>query len=545
MSDPTEVLIVGAGPVGLCLALALDQQGVRVRIIDKEPSFSGESKAVTLQPRTLEIFQMLGVADRLLKDGVINRVMNMHVGRERVTVLRYDRLDSAFAFYLHLHQGQTERVLVQVLGERGITVERATALEGLHQDAGGVTARLVRTGGGSEEITVPFLVGCDGGHSRVRAALDLGFSGARHDDNWIMTDVRIPNMSLARDERHGFILDRFPFVVLNLGNDYYRLIAARPPGSPLAGQVPTLEEFRDIMTPLGLGHWQLEAPLWLTHYRPSQRLVSQYRVGRVFVAGDAAHVNTPIAAQGLNTGVLDAINLAWKLRFAVRGKASTALLDSYHAERHAAAVTMFAQNDRLTTLVFGANPLLRFLARKQLHLLNLPALNLRNVLGTSQLDVHYRHSPVVQPALDPRGTRASRASFERGGARPGDRAPHLLLDAGTATPLYEVLRADHHTLLILGGERPDTAAMRAMATHARDKHGEWLTSHFVFNGQVAPGFDGGGLGKVWTDAHGKAHRALGVKRAGCVVIRPDAHLATRFPLGAPEGLDTYFGALLH
>ncbi|NNB88286.1 FAD-dependent monooxygenase [Corallococcus exiguus] len=539
-----EVLIAGAGPVGLCLALALDQQGVRVRLIDKEPSFSGESKAVTIQPRTLEIFQMLGVSDRLMKDGVVNPVMNMHVGRKRVTVLRYDRLETAFAFYLHLHQGQTERVLVQALGERGITVERSTALEGFEQDAAGVTARLVRAGGEREEVRVPFLVGCDGGHSQVRAVLDLGFKGARYDDNWIMTDVRIPNMSLARDERHGFILDRFPFVVLNLGNDSYRLIAARPPGSPLTGQVPTLEEFREIMTPLGLGHWKLEDPLWLTHYNPSQRLVSQYRVGRVFVAGDAAHVNTPIAAQGLNTGALDAVNLAWKLRLAVRGKASTALLDSYHAERHAAAVTMFAQNDRLTLLVFGANPILRFLGRKQLHLLNVPALNLKNVMGTSQLDLHYRRSPVVQTAMDPSGTRASLAAFEWGRARPGDRAPHCVLDAEKRTAMYEVLRATHHTLFILGGAKPDPARMRAVAARAREKHGEWLIPHFVFHGQTPPGFDAGGTGAVWRDADGKVHQALGAKGAGCVLIRPDAHVAARFPLDAPAGLDAYFNALL-
>ncbi|WP_158623566.1 FAD-dependent monooxygenase [Corallococcus sp. CA053C] len=545
MSAPADVLIVGAGPVGLSLALALEQQSIRVRIIDKEPSFSGESKAVTLQPRTLEIFQMLGVAERLLRAGVANGRMNMHVGTRRVTVLRYERLATGFPFYLHLHQGQTERELVHALGDRGIAVERSTALEGLRQDATGVTARLVRAGGAAEDVSVPFLVGCDGGHSRVRAALDLGFTGARHDDQWIMTDVRIPNMSLAHDERHGFILDRFPFVVLNLGNDYYRLIAARPPGSPLKGQVPTLEEFRDIMTPLGLGHWRLEEPLWLTHYQPSQRLVSHFRVGRIFVAGDAAHVNTPIAAQGLNTGVLDAINLAWKLRFAVRGKAREALLDSYHAERHAAAVSMFAQNDKLTTLVFGANPVVRYLARKQLHLLNLPALNLKNVLGTSQLGLHYRSSPVVQTALDPRGTRAARAAFKRGLAVPGDRAPHCVLEAERPTPLQEVLRTDSHTLLVLGGERPDAVRMRAVASHARAKHGEWLHTHFVFSGQVAPGFDDAGLGKVWTDRRHDAHRALGARGAGAVLIRPDAHIAARFPLDAPEGLDTYFGAILH
>ena len=499
MNGAAEVLIVGAGPVGLSLALALDQQDIRVRVIDKEPSFSGESKAVTLQPRTLEMFQMLGVADRVLRAGVANRVMNMHVGTRRVTVLRYDRLASDFPFYLHLHQGQTERLLVQALSDRGITVERSTALEDLEQDLEGVTARLVRSGGTPERVWVPFLVGCDGGHSRVRAVLGLGFTGARHDDNWIMTDVRIPNMSLARDERHGFILERFPFVVLNLGDGYYRLIAARMPDSPRQGQPPTLEEFRELMTPLGLGHWRLEDPLWLTQYHPSQRLVSHYRVGRVFVAGDAAHVNTPIAAQGLNTGVLDALNLAWKLRFAVRGQARAMLLDSYHAERHAAAVAMFKENDRLTTLVFGANPLLRLLGRQQLRLLNLPALNLKNVLATSQLGVHYRRSPVVQTALDTRGTRAARAVFERGAPLPGDRAPHFVLDAERRTALYDVLSAARHTLLVLGGERPDVARMRDVARHAQQRYGEWLTPHFVFARRAVPGFSEEGLGKTWSD----------------------------------------------
>ncbi|WP_434381735.1 FAD-dependent monooxygenase [Melittangium boletus] len=538
MTPRAEVLIVGAGPVGLTLALALAQQDIPVRIIDKEASFSGESKAVTLQPRALELYKLLGVTDRLLRAGVANRTMNMHVGTRRVTVLRYDRLASDYPFYLHLHQGQTERELVRVLEDRGIRVERATALEGFRQDKDGVTARLVRAGGPDEDVRVAYLVGCDGGHSRVRSGLNLAFTGSRHDDHWIMTDVRIPNMSLARDERHGFILERFPFVVLNLGQGYYRLISARMPDSPHKGQVPTLEEFREIMTPLGLGHWRLEDPLWLTHYRPSQRLVSHFRVGRVFVAGDAAHVNTPIAAQGLNTGAVDALNLAWKLGLAVRGKAREALLDSYHAERHAAAVSMFAENDRLTTLVFGANPVLRYLARKQLHLLNLPPLNLKNVLATSQLGVHYRHSPVVHKA-------PARSVFQHDTARPGDRAPHFVMDAERRTPLYDILRADRHTLLVLGGERPDLPAMRALGAHARKRYGEELRLHFVFAGRTDPTLEDEGLGKVWSDPHQGAHQALGARGAGGVLIRPDAHIAARFPLGAPDGLDTYFRAILN
>ncbi|WNG38928.1 NAD(P)-binding protein [Archangium violaceum] len=544
MSAPIDVLIAGAGPTGLTLALALDLQGIRVRLIDKAPSFSGDSKAITLQPRTLEVFQLLGVSERIVQAGVPTARMNMYVGLERATVLRYDRLQSDFPFYLHLHQGQTERELVQVLEGRGLTVERSTSLEHLLQDESGVTAMLRRGDGSQEHVRARFLVGCDGGRSRVRAALGLGFVGERHDDNWIMTDVRIPNMSLPRDERHGFILERIPFVVLPLGGDYYRLISARPPGSENKGKEPTLDEFRDIMAPLGFGHWRLEEPLWVTHYHPSQFLVDRYRQGNVFVAGDAAHVNTPIAAQGLNTGVLDAINLAWKLRLAVSGRASERLLDSYHEERHAAALSMFAENNRLTRLVFGANPVLRALARKRLLLLNLPRQNMNNVLQTSQLGLHYRHSRAVQPAFDARGTREARRAFGNERALPGDRAPHFTLDSERRLSLYELLRPERHTLLLLGGDKPDGATLRTLATRARERHGDWLDIHFIFEGRIPPGFDEGGTGRVWSDPHRGAHLALGARGAGCVLLRPDAYIATRFPVEAPESLDAYFGAIL-
>ncbi|WP_375771897.1 FAD-dependent monooxygenase [Archangium gephyra] len=544
MTPSTDVLIAGAGPTGLSLALALHQQGLRVRLIDKAPSFSGESKAVTLQPRTLELFQLLGVAERLVQAGVPTGRMNMNVGTERASVLRYERLQSEFPFYLHLHQGQTERELARVLEARDVRVERATELAELRQDASGVTAELVRADGAREVVHARYLVGCDGGRSRVRAVLGLGFTGERHSDNWIMTDVRIPNMSLPRDERHGYILDRIPFVVLPLGDGYYRLISARPPGSPDKGKDPTLDEFRRIMTPLGFGDWRLEEPLWLTNYHPSQFLVTSYRAGHVFVAGDAAHVNTPIAAQGLNTGVVDALNLAWKLRLGVLGRASERLLDSYHVERHAAALSMFEENNRLTRLVFGANPVLRYLARKRLRLLNLPGQNLDNVLRTSQLGLHYRHSPAVQPAFDGRGVRTARKAFGNELALPGDRAPHFTLDAERRLPLYALLRPERHTLLVLSGGQPDGAAMRALGTRARARHGDWLDLHFIFEGRTPPDFDAHGLGRAWSDPHRGAHLALGARGAGCVLIRPDAYIATRFPLEAPESLDAYFGAIL-
>jgi 2-polyprenyl-6-methoxyphenol hydroxylase-like FAD-dependent oxidoreductase len=540
----TEVLIAGAGPVGLTLALVLRQQGVRVRIFDKAPTWSGESKAITLQPRTLELYRMLGVAEPLVRAGVAAGVMNMYVGSKHATTLRYDRLSTPYPFYLHLHQGHTERALERTLEEHGLPVERATSLEGFTQDGAGVLARLSRAGGSTEKVRVGFLIGCDGGHSRVRTLLGVDFPGDRTNDDWIMTDVRIPNMSLAPNERHSYILDRVPFVVLPLGGDFYRIISARPPGSPLGDQQPTLDEFRPMLELLGLGHWRLEEPLWRVHFRPSQRLAERFRTGRVFLAGDAAHINSPIAAQGLNTGAVDAFNLAWKLHLAVRGKASERLLDSYHEERHLAAQQMLAGNERLTRLVFGRNAALRYMARKQLRLLNLPVANLKNVMETSQLGQHYRGSPVVQGAFDARGTRKAQRVFDGAVAAPGDRAPHLWLDGERrSTSLYDLLRPDRHTLLLLGGALPDEAAMRQVAS-AVERHKEWLEPHFIFQGRPPAGFGLQGPGQAWGDPWGAAHKALGARGAGAVLIRPDAHVATRFPLDAAESLEAYASTVL-
>lgn len=513
--DALDVLVVGAGPVGLTLALSLARQNVRVGVVERSAAASTDSKAVTIHARSLEMFRILGVASALVDAGVAARTMSMHVGTRLATTLRYDRLPSAYPFVLHLHQGMTEKILDQAVRDSGVEVQRSTVLKDFTTSGDGVLAQL-DTNGETRAVHARFLVGCDGGHSRVRQRLGLAMIGERHENNWIMADVRIPNMHLAKDVRHGFILEDYPCVVLPMRDGYCRLIAARGGGSPRAGLEPSLDEFQEILARVGLSGWRLEDPLWLTHYNPSQFIASRFAKGRVFIAGDAAHVNSPIAAQGLNTGVMDAMNLAWKLAWALQHGASPALLDSYQAERYPVVRAMFAANDRLTRMVFGRNRLLRSAARFNLRFLRIPRLNLRNVTDGSQLGVHYRDSSVIQTAYHRAGFAASERAFSSAAPRPGDRAPHAAL--GTEW-LYDRIAPSRHLLLLLGGSGDVSSPARSALA---EKYSSWLDVNVV---------------------PGEPDTTFGARSASALLVRPDSFIAARFAAAEVDEVERYLRAL--
>lgn len=532
-----DVLIAGAGPVGMTLALGLQRAGVDFRIVERADGFSGESKAITLQPRTLEQLHLLGAAQPLVDAGLPSGVMHMHDGRRRMTTLRYDRLPTPFPYYLHLHQGQTERMLAQLLAERGATIQRGVELTGFRVGAQerGVDVELAEGSGATRTLRCRYLVGCDGGRSRVRAGLGVEFSGERHGDHWIMADARIDGFDLAADERHGFMLETYPFVILPMREGYFRIIAARTAGSDRIGRDPDLAEFAAIAQRLGFGHWRFHSPLWLTHYRPSQFIASRFRRGPVFLAGDAAHVNTPIAAQGLNTGVMDAANLAWKLSWALRHGAADRLLDSYHDERHPAVLKMFHANDRLTRMVFGGSRLVRKLARRQLRLLRLQRLNLRNTSGSAQLAVAYRGSPVTvaEPGA---GAFARLRARLRSAPGIGDRAPCPPLSAPRpgAECLYDLLDPALHTLLVF--DRGDGAHDDWVSRLVR-AHSGWLQVLRFRSG------DSIGASEALPDADGAMAAAFGLAGGGAALLRPDAFIAARFALGDHQVLRHYLDLL--
>jgi 2-polyprenyl-6-methoxyphenol hydroxylase-like FAD-dependent oxidoreductase len=344
-----QVLIVGAGPTGLVLALRLARHGVAVRIIDKNSGPGQASRAMAVHARTLEFYRQLGFADAVVDLGI--RIEAIHLREDGHDIAQLPLKDvgagiSPYPFVLAFPQDDHEQFLVEQLRAQGVEVDWNTGLESFTQDEWGVRAVLQR---GAERIAcnTAFLCGCDGAHSRVRESLKVGFGGGTYDHLYYVADVKTdgpPNVDLV-----GHLgANTFALMLPVRSRGMQRLIGIMPepaPGKP----EPNFEDVRPVLEPLlGIKVEQLN---WFSTYRVHHRVASQFRVGRCFLAGDAAHIHSPAGGQGMNTGIGDAVNLAWKLAHVLQAGAHGALLDTYQAERLAFARKLVTTTDRAFQLV--------------------------------------------------------------------------------------------------------------------------------------------------------------------------------------------------
>ena len=359
-----DVLVVGAGPTGLMAANLLKRSGVAVRIVDRRTEPSRESRAFAIQARTMELFQHIGVVDELLDRGVVNPGVEFYVGGERAGGIDYDVADAPdtpYPFLFLLPQSRTEAILVEDLSARGVEVERGVEVTGLEQDAEGVTARGVAADG--REITVrgAYAIGADGAHSVVRKALGLPFEGSKYAQTFLLADCRVEwpgdrplDHACFRVFMNGSSIGLF--LPLD-GAACSRVMATDHSGKADAGgaeashmDLPELQAAFSRATGMDA---RLSDPVWTTRYRAHHRGVDRYREGRAFVAGDAAHIHSPAGGQGMNTGLQDAANLAWKLAAVLRHGAAPDLLDTYDAERRPVGVQVVATSDRMFSAAAG------------------------------------------------------------------------------------------------------------------------------------------------------------------------------------------------
>ena len=341
MGLETEVLVVGAGPSGLMTAALLLRQGVAVRLIDANAGPATESRAFAVQARTIELFRSLGLADELLRRGVVNTGIKFHIGGRYAGGLDFDRAqaDTPYPFILMAPQNEVEEVLLHDLAARGLTVERNTRLESFTQDDTSVRARL-STG----ETTCSYIVGADGSHSVVRKQLGLDFDGDPYEQRYLLADCRV---QWPFDHTHFRIFMNRRRIGLFLPLD--GATRSRVMTTDLTGRTEplTLPELQAALREAMNVPVTLSDPVWTTRYQAHLRHVDHYRVGRGFLVGDAAHIHSPAGGQGMNTGLQDAANLAWKLAAVLRTGADDALLDSYHDERHPVGVELLRFTDRL------------------------------------------------------------------------------------------------------------------------------------------------------------------------------------------------------
>ncbi len=421
--DP-DVLVVGAGPTGLTLASLLHSMGSTVRIIDRQLDRVRESRALAVQPRTLEVLRGLGIAQTLVERGNDASQLRIHAGERVVSVPLFDvgLEDTAYPFLLFISQAATEAILNEYLATHGVHVERGVELVGFEKGEEDVSCTLRHGDGETERLHARYLVGCDGAHSSVRHGAGIPFEGAAYPQTFVLADLEVDG-DLEHDVAHAFLGAEGMLFFFPLGSPAsWRMLGMRPPGDATEAErerpEPSLADVQGIADAFIGGRLRLRNPVWLTYFRLHHRHAASYRSGRVFLAGDAAHVHSPAGAQGMNTGIQEAWNLGWKLALVAKGIADEALLDSYEAERRPIGRFVLCFTDRAASIATSRSSILRLL-RTQIAprlapvLLRFSRVRACGFRTLSQLGIHYRHSPAVQegePAL-------------RRGPRAGDRLP--------------------------------------------------------------------------------------------------------------------------
>ena len=357
----TPVLIVGAGPTGLVLALWLTRSGVAVRIIDKASEPGTTSRALAVQARTLEFYQQLDLARAVVDAGVKVAAVNLWVKGTRAVrapLTDIGRGLSPFPFPLIYPQDAHEKLLIEHLAKLGVQVERQTELVRFEQSATGVSVVLGRTDGSEERCDADYLAGCDGARSKVREGLNIGFPGGTYEHMFYVADAQAGG-PIADHELH-VDLDTSDFIAVFPLNCDHRIRLSGSVTVPLGSEQRT-PTFADVSkAPIAQMKIDVEKVNWFSTYRVHHRVGLSFRKERAFLLGDAAHIHSPVGGQGMNTGIGDAVNLAWKLAAVLHGEARPRLLDSYEPERIAFARKLVATTDRAFTIVTKSGPIAAF-----------------------------------------------------------------------------------------------------------------------------------------------------------------------------------------
>ena len=501
------------------LASELARHGARCCIIDRLPAPSSYCRAIGVTPRTLEVWDDAGLAREMIDAGLwIRGLRSIIQGRSPLDVVSdYSALPYAS---LAVPQYETERVLARHLSRLGIPVERGVTLAALDQDADGVTVRLTRADGTTEQAAFQYVVGCDGAHSAVRHALGIAFEGEALPMTFMLGDVHIAwdlsyGMALrALRLNEGAAPDMFIAIPLP-EHSRYRVSMVAPEalihqggtGHGLQADLgsPTLRDLQLVGDDLLPGKPVLSDMRWSSIFRISMRLAERYRAGRVFIAGDAAHIHPPTGGQGMNTGIQDAYNLAWTLSLVLHGVAPEALLDSYEAERRPVGADVVART-RAATESYGRE-----------------AGGKPDRLADTQIQLSYRGTGWV---------RDEGGNPDAALPRAGDRAPDALglrrHGLGFPLRLHDVLRGTEHVLLVHLPKGSPSRELAALSDFAREV-GSWLGTHFRVAAVTAEGdqAEQPSIG-LFHDADGSFAAAYG-QQAASFLIRPNGHVGWRGP----------------
>jgi len=494
-SDP-QVLIVGAGPTGLVLALWLARLGIRIRIIDKAAGAGTTSRALAVQARTLELYQQLGLAADVVDAGLPFSAANFWAGQRKAAHIEFGRMGmmrSPFPYGVIYPQDEHERLLIRRLEESGVHVERETELVDIYERDGRVVARLR-----GSICEAEFLAGCDGARSTVRERLGIGYPGGTYEHLFYVADVEAGGPLMDR-ELH-LSVDEADFVVLFplKGEGRARLIGTIRSGTE--GELENLgwdDVSRSLLLRLRV---DVKRVNWFSTYRVHHRVADRFRRGRAFLLGDAAHIHSPVGGQGMNTVIGDAVNLAWKLAAVLHGHAPERLLETYEPERIAFARRLVATTDRVFRFVTRRGPLAN---RLRVH----AAPRVISALFRLPSVRRFMFRTVSQTAIEYRGSDLSRG--RAGGIHGGDRLPWVATPSDNYSPL-ESLDWQVHVYGSAGVDYSERCASRGLPLHV-----------FPWN---------------------RGAELAGLARDAAYLVRPDGHVALADPGQSPAELERYLDA---
>lgn len=515
MSD--NVLVVGAGPVGLAGAVGLALAGVKVRIIDRLAAPINQSRAAIVHARTMEHFERLGFANEFLAAGV--RVFGVAVHGENSQLLTratLEHLPTRFPFMLGLEQFETERLLTEQLKKAGVEIERGVELLSLTDDGAKVSARIRGVDGTESVQDYAYVLGADGARSAVRNSLGLHLEGETLDTTWITVDVKI-DWDKDPGEAVAYLTPQGIAFIAAMNDDRWRVIVSHHKLTVDEAAKLTVEDVQTIMSERCGKTVKLYDCVWISPFGINTRMASTMNKGRVFLAGDAAHVHSPVGGQGMNTGIQDALNLAWKLAMVLKGEAKPALLESFNAERHANAKKLLKAVGPATKLANLRNPIATNLRPHVVHLVGLLGLNKNVPSLVSMLTVAYPDSPAVEE---------SHVSWTSRGPRAGERAPD-------ADGLITIEETEHQRLFSLwaGDGRHQLLVFSEKEDHGYPESPLYQTIRIVPQGIPKKG--------VVADAHGEAYEAYAAREGACYLVRPDGIVAFRSGTPDPSALREY------
>lgn len=507
----TEVLIIGAGPTGLMMACQLWRCGVKLRILDKQQDRAHESRAFAIQAKSMEIFQNLGIAEEFLKLARSNVDFAFFInGKKQIEInfQHFQHQDTPFPSVYFLSQTETERILIEFLEKKAIYIERQKELITFTQDIKCVQATIKdNIAGSAEKINCAYIIGCDGAHSSIRHTLNFSFEGNAYPQIFNLVDASI-EWPYSRNKFLFFLGKNGVFVHIPLTEQISRIMLAKRAGHAEEKlSTPNLVELEHLASVLTQVPVKLVNPIWISQFRLHHRGVIKYYQNRAFLVGDAAHIHSPVGGQGMNTGIQDGTNLAWKLALVLKKGISDKLLDTYEAERHPVGKILLKTTDQFFSLLTAKG---YFISKLQNWLLpfvitflfSKKNLEKRLFWFMSQLNIHYAKNSFNYEVIE------KSHQVLKGGPGPGYRAPNA---PANSSSLFKLVSHKPFNILYFETKKEQTDKHIEKINVFIKNNRDWMQVH-VF---------------VLSPANQLLFKRYGVISSAMYVVRPDGYIGFR------------------